>query len=117
MFSGVLMAAVSSLFNILLRRHAKKILQFLASKTFIKACPTPAIPGEKKRRMPFVYKVLSDSKKAQRLISVRALCFSAVLDATMSPVNRCVFAVTHYYGQDMNSAAAAPAASSPSSKQ
>ena len=85
MFSGVHMAAESALFNILLRRHAKKILQFLASKTFIKACPTPAIPGEKKRRMPFVYKVLSDSKKAQRLISVRVLCFIAALVPSPPP--------------------------------
>ncbi len=54
-------------------RHAKKILQFLSSKTLIKAHPAPAIQGEKKRRTPFLYRVLSDSKKTKRLISVR-LC-------------------------------------------
>jgi len=58
-------------FNVPIFRHAKKILQFLASKTFIKAFPTAATPGEKKRRMPFLYRVLPDSKKAQRLIAVR----------------------------------------------
>ena len=54
------------------RRHAKQILQFLANKTFIKAHPTPAAPGDKKRRQPILYRVLADSKKTQRLVSVRA---------------------------------------------
>jgi hypothetical protein len=55
------------------RRHCKKILQFLASKTFIKAFPAPSTPGEKKRRLPFLYRVQSDSKKTQRLIAVSIL--------------------------------------------
>ena len=56
-----------------MRRHAKKILQFLASKAMVKAHPTPLAPGEKKRRAPFLYRVVPDSKKTQRLMSVRGL--------------------------------------------
>jgi hypothetical protein len=114
------------------RRHAKKILQFLASKTFIKAFPAPTTPGEKKRRLPFLYRVLSDSKKAQRLISVSMCCLSVDVIAAMRlhmpprlpPVLRALLClplklapIPHCCEQEMNGAAASPAASAPSSKQ
>jgi hypothetical protein len=118
------------------RRHAKKILQFLASKTFIKAFPAPTTPGEKKRRLPFLYRVLSDSKKAQRLISVSMWCLSVDVIAAMRlhmpphmpprlpPVLRALLClplklapIPHRCEQEMNGAAASPAASAPSSKQ
>jgi hypothetical protein len=78
------------------RRHAKKILQFLASKTFIKAFPAPTTPGEKKRRLPFLYRVLSDSKKAQRLISVSGrVVLRLMMPSPLPPVLRAAVFAAH----------------------